>query len=596
MELSELKLIGKYTFKYKRIVFFVTVLAIICTFFETINIGLLVPLLQLINSTGTPTGNLWDILEQLFSLLQIELNFVNLLIFLVILFIFGQILLFYKKKLQVMIRFRFIADIKNNIFSNVLRADILYHASQKGGQYINILNAESESAGTSIFQLTELLTNTLLILAYVVMLVYISPELTAICFVIGLISFILLNLILAKSKTIAVEVVEVNTRMNEFTSERFHLLKLIKIFSTENNEIQSFFKITDAYAKQGRIFQTNGILIESVFQVIMFTLAVVILIMASMVLNLSLPMILVYIFILIRLSDPLRQINQKRHELEGNLASLKKIDQILTESQESTTIKSGEIIFPGIKEEIILDQVSFSYQEGMKTLHAISLKIRKNEMVALVGASGGGKSTLINVIIRLIEPNEGSIKIDSVDISRFDLASYRRKIGFVSQDSYLINESILMNIAYGCDRISRDRAMEVAKMVNAHEFITQLPRGYDTEIGDNGVKLSGGQKQRLSLARALYREPELLILDEATSALDSESERVIQESISLLKHRYTIVAIAHRLSTIRNSDKIVVIEKGSITESGSHNDLLKLNGNYAKYYALQHENSTEDSP
>jgi ABC-type multidrug transport system fused ATPase/permease subunit len=216
-------------------------------------------------------------------------------------------------------------------------------------------------------------------------------------------------------------------------------------------------------------------------------------------------------------------------------------------------------------------------------------------MVALVGASGGGKSTLVDLIIRLIEPDEGSIKIDGMDINMFDLSSYRRKIGFVSQDSYLINESILLNITYGYDTVSRERAMEVAKLVNAHEFITQLPNAYDTEIGDKGVKLSGGQKQRISLARALYREPELLILDEATSALDSESERIIQESIIRLKHKYTIIAIAHRLSTIQNSDKIVVIEKGSNIETGSHDELLKRNGNYAKYYALQHENKITDN-
>jgi ABC-type multidrug transport system fused ATPase/permease subunit len=595
MDLSELKLIVKYTAKYKKSIFFITSLAIICTFFETINIGLLVPLLQLINSTSTPTGNLWDILGQFFSIIHLELNFINLLVFLVFLFIFGQILSFYKKKMQVTLRFRFIADIKNYIFSNVLKADLLYHYSQKGGQFINILNTEAESAGTSIFQLTELLTNSLLILAYIVMLVYISPELTTLCFIIGLISLLLLNLVLARSKAMAVDVVEVNTRMNEFTSERFDLLKLIKIFSTETTETREFYRHSDAYARQGSLFQTNGMLIESIFQVIMFTLAVVILIISSLVLKMSLPLILVYIFILIRLSDPLRQINQKRHELAGNIASLQKIDRILMESQNSTTIKNGQIDFRGINDKITLDQISFSYQEGVRVLHAISLEIKKNEMVALVGASGGGKSTLVDLIIRLIEPDEGSIKIDGMDINMFDLSSYRRKIGFVSQDSYLINESILLNITYGYDTVSRERAMEVAKLVNAHEFITQLPNAYDTEIGDKGVKLSGGQKQRISLARALYREPELLILDEATSALDSESERIIQESIIRLKHKYTIIAIAHRLSTIQNSDKIVVIEKGSNIETGSHDELLKRNGNYAKYYALQHENKITDN-
>jgi len=595
MDRSELELIYKYTLKYKNSLIIITALAIVCAAFETVNIGLLVPLLQLINSTTAPEGNLWAFLEKLFSIIHIELNFVNLLVFLVLLFILGQILLFYKKKLQILVRFRFIADLKNYIFSNVVNADISYHHSQKGGQFINIINTESESAGTSILAITDLLTNSLFIIAYTAMLTYISLELTITCFIIGIVSFFLLNRILLISKSIATEVVTVNITMNEFVSERFALFKLIKICSTEGKETAEFSRISDSYAKQGSRFQTNGILIESIFQIIMFTLAIVILIIASLVLKMSLPLILVYIFILIRLSDPLRQINQKQHDLAGNLASLQKIDSILTDSGNSATIHSGHVKFQGITDKIILDQISFSYQKGTSVLNDISLVINKNDMVAIVGASGGGKSTLVDLIIRLIVPDTGRIIIDGQEICSFDLASYRKKIGFVSQDSYLINDSVLANIAYGYDTGSREKAANVAKLVNAHEFISQLPQGYDTEIGDRGVKLSGGQKQRLSLARALYREPELLILDEATSALDSESERMIQESISQIKHKYTIIAIAHRLSTIQNSDKIIVIEKGSVIECGSHEDLLAKNAAYAKYYALQHESKNAEN-
>jgi subfamily B ATP-binding cassette protein MsbA len=208
-------------------------------------------------------------------------------------------------------------------------------------------------------------------------------------------------------------------------------------------------------------------------------------------------------------------------------------------------------------------------------------------MVALVGASGGGKSTIVDLFIRLIEPESGEISIDGMNIKSFDIREYHRKIGFVSQESYIFNDSVLANICYGSDEMSLERVKEAATIANAHEFICSLPHGYDTELGERGVKLSGGQKQRIALARAIYRKPEILILDEATSSLDSESEKIIQDSIAKIKHKFTILAIAHRLSTIENADVVIVVENGTIVESGSHEDLRRQDGVYTRYHKIQ---------
>jgi len=594
MIFSDLKLVYKYTVLYVKPLIGITLLAIICALFATVNIGLLVPLLQLINSTTAPTGTLWNILTQLFLILHLELTFLNLLLFLVLIFLIGQILLFCKKKKQVQLRFRFISDIKNLIFKNILDSDVLFHYSQKGGQFNNIITTESESAGTSILSLTELFTNSILILAYLIMLLYISVELTIICFIAAGISFILLTLIIKKSNKIADYVVQTNTEMNEFISEHFNLLKLIKIFSTEPEAEKKFLNITDTYANYGSVFQTNGILIEILFQIIMFILAILILIVSTIFLKLSLPLILVFIFILIMISDPLRQLNSRMHDLTGNIASLRLIDQICNDAKKSNRIISGKKCFNGFKNDISLKNADFSYDGSTKILHSVSFTIKKNEMTAIVGASGGGKSTLVDLIARLIDPDQGTISIDGENIKNFDLSSYHKKIGFVSQDSYLFNDSIIGNICYGCEKVVPEKVIAAAILANAHEFIMELPMKYDTEIGDKGVKLSGGQRQRISLARALYRDPELLILDEATSSLDSESEMIIQQSISKIQHKYTIITIAHRLSTIQNSDKIVVIEKGSVVEMGSHYELMSKNEIYAKYYAMQHESKNSD--
>lgn len=213
-------------------------------------------------------------------------------------------------------------------------------------------------------------------------------------------------------------------------------------------------------------------------------------------------------------------------------------------------------------------------------------------MVALVGGSGGGKSTRVDLVTRLIDPGMGEILIDNVNLKEFDLLSYHAKIGVVSQETFLFNDSVLNNICHGSRDVSLPRAIEAAKIANAHEFISSFPDRYNTTLGDRGVKLSDGQRQRISLARALYKDPEELILDEATSALDSESEMVIQNAIPKIKHKYTTIVIAHRLSTIRDADEIIVLENGRVIENGDHNDLLSRNGSYTKYYNLQNEHSS----
>jgi subfamily B ATP-binding cassette protein MsbA len=208
-------------------------------------------------------------------------------------------------------------------------------------------------------------------------------------------------------------------------------------------------------------------------------------------------------------------------------------------------------------------------------------------MVAIVGASGAGKSTLADLFLRFYDPLSGQITIDGVDIRDFKISSLRSKIGFVAQDTFLFNDTVEANICYGANHPSEEEIVEAAKIANAHDFITKLPKGYQTIIGERGVKLSGGQRQRLALIRAIIKKPQILILDEATSHLDSESERLIQESIKEIRRKSTVIAIAHRLSTIENADRIVVLDGGVIVEEGKHEDLLKKGKTYSKYFNLQ---------
>lgn len=587
MNNEELQLLYRHVFPYRQKVLIIIILAIFCAFFEAINLGALVPLLQLINNPNDPGGSLWSILKNIFSLIGIELTFTSLLILMSILFLIGQSLSYIRKSIQNTVKYKFNADLMNQLFYNTLHTDVKYHHSQKGGTLIETINREAEQASASVFIVSEIFACTLLISVYFILLLYISVILTAICVVVAIISFAVLNFLILRSKVFGVFVVGVNSKMNEFVHERINLLKLIKIFSTEKMEQDRFKTISSTYSDSNCAFLMNGVKIETIFQIIIFFIAVTILYVSVIILNVPLASLLIFIFILIRLTDPLRSLNSQRHILAGQIASLERVDHILTELEQAKTIEEGDIQFTGFHNSICINGINFSYNKKTPTLTDISFKIHKNEMVAIVGASGSGKSTLVDLIIRLMDPITGEILIDNKNINEYSLESYHKKIGFVSQESFILHDSILNNICYGSDHISLDDAITSAKIANAHNFIMGLSEKYDTVVGEKGAKLSGGEKQRLALARALYKNPEILVLDEATSALDSESERIIQDSIANIKNVYTIIVIAHRLSTIENADNIIVIDKGRVIEMGSHLDLLTIGGLYTKYYNLQ---------
>jgi subfamily B ATP-binding cassette protein MsbA len=253
-------------------------------------------------------------------------------------------------------------------------------------------------------------------------------------------------------------------------------------------------------------------------------------------------------------------------------------------------IRSPEnaLVFPGLKEKIVFENVSFSYDGKNKALDNINLAIKKGEVIALVGASGGGKTTLTNMIPRFYDPTEGRILFDEFDLRQLELSSLRRSIGIVTQETMLFHDTVFNNIAFGSPETPREKVGTVAKFANAHDFILALPQGYETIIGERGSRLSGGQRQRLAIARAIINDPEILIFDEATSSLDSEAEKQIQEALEKIIIGRTVIIIAHRLSTVRFAHRILVIENGKIAEEGVHSELMAKNGSYRKLYDLQY--------
>ena len=298
------------------------------------------------------------------------------------------------------------------------------------------------------------------------------------------------------------------------------------------------------------------------------------------------PAFIYYLTILYSIINPLKELSKASYNIPRGLASMERIDAILNAENPIVDGEKG-VEIPEMKEAIEYKDLSFSYDGERTVLKNINLKIEKGKTVALVGQSGSGKSTMVDLIPRYYDVDNGEITIDGVNVKDMKVKSLRALIGNVNQEAILFNDSFYNNITFGVENATMEQVIEAAKIANAHDFIMETEDGYNTNVGDRGCRLSGGQRQRISIARAILKNPPILILDEATSALDTESERLVQEALERLMKTRTTIAIAHRLSTIKNADEICVLRDGEIVERGKHDELLKLNGVYKRLNDMQ---------
>lgn len=294
------------------------------------------------------------------------------------------------------------------------------------------------------------------------------------------------------------------------------------------------------------------------------------------------PLIGTFAFSALKILPRLSNIGSQNMQMMDAYPDLERIYHFLNDSRYST-IKNGTVKFDELTSDIVFENVGFRYYEGQNLIEGLNLTIHKNRVTALVGHSGSGKSTVISLLLRYYDVSSGRILINGIDVREYDIATFLGKIGYVSQDTFIYNASIRENIVFGGE-YTDEQIIEAAKKANIHTFIAGLPRGYDTVVGDQGLKLSGGEKQRIAIARALVREPEILVLDEATSNLDNESEAIVQDSINRVSETITTFIVAHRLSTIRRADTIYVMSRGRIVESGSHDKLMEMKGRYYELY------------
>ena len=508
----------------------------------------------------------------------------------IILFFFRNIFSYMSEFFLIDLRSGVSRDFRVDIHNKILALPVSYFTEKKkGDMLVRISSDVGEVEGNILNGLVEIIRSPIMIIVFVTALFITSFQLTLFALIVFPIMGTLISLIGKSLKRDAGKAqVELGNIMS-YVDETLNSLKIIKIFNADDQITKRFDASINRYRKLLQKVMKKRALASPTSEFLgAITIGMIVFFGGKLSLEgngLKGSEFIFYIGIFYTLLDPIKRFSRSLSDIQKGQVSAERIFDLL---DTRVMIKDNEnaIDFPEFKEKIEFQNVSFGYDDK-NVIKDFNLTIKKGENVALVGPSGSGKSTIANLVTRFYDVREGKILIDGIDIRDIKLKEYRKLFGLVTQDSILFNDSVYNNIALGDESPSVEKVSAASKIANAEEFIEKLPQKYDESVGESGGKLSGGQKQRLSIARAVYKNPPIMVLDEATSALDTQSEKLVQDALDNMMANRTSIIIAHRLSTIVNADKIIVMEEGKIKESGTHAELLDRNGIYTNLIRLQ---------
>lgn len=596
--LSFAKPISKYAVPY-------VLCTLITVVFSTLNLALLAPLLhtlfrtekaEVVENVPVPEG--LDILSyfnyyanQAYELFGPYNALMYVCIIIVISVFISNLFRYLSQRVMENLRIHTLLNLRKKVFGSVMSMHLGYFNGERKGDIISKIASDVQVVQFSVTGTLQVaFKEPLQLLAYVVMLFIISAKLTLFSVLVIPISAYVISRIVKNLKKQATEGQESYANMISYLDEALSGIRIIKAFNaTEyvktrfNNENERYSEIIRKMVRR----QQAGSPVSELLGVVM--VAVILLYGGHLVLSgdgsLKAADFIAYIAIFSQVMRPAKALTEAFSNIHNGLAAGDRVLGLIDEKP-LVTDKKNALEVSGFSQEIEFKNVFFAYEED-DILKNINFKIRKGETIALVGPSGGGKSTLMDLIPRFMDVSSGQLLFDGMDVRDVSQDSLRAQMGLVSQESILFNDTIFNNIAFANEKATREEVEQAAKIANAHDFILETPQGYESNIGDRGAKLSGGQRQRISIARAILKNPPIMLLDEATSALDTESEKIVQESLQNLMANRTTLVIAHRLSTIQNADRIFVLDGGQIMESGTHDELSEKDGLYRKLLDMQ---------
>lgn len=567
------------------------------TVFESIGIAMLLPIVEFIQADNDlaalqKSSPLWESLVKAYDFFALQVNLATLIVTSFLCIVVRQVFSYYRQVYFQKLMHGLIRDMRNTLFEAYLEADASYHDREKTGGVVNSMTTELILAVQTVLAPVQMATYGLMIVAYTVLLLIVTGPVTVGAAVVLCISGFLLKRFIDKTAYVGGGLAEANEKMSTFLVQRLGSIRLIRLSGAESAEREEMSTLTGV--QRQRYVDINVFLarVNVLMEPIALAIGFIVLYLGISFLDLKLEEIAVFaILAIMRLLPTVKELLATGQSALGSRGSLLKLNDRYSEMLAARESRGGNRRFEPLTQGIEFRNASFNYPMApdIPALNDISFTIPAGKMTAIVGRSGAGKSTLIDLLPRLREPTSGEILFDGRAASEFDTASIRRGMAYVSQNAIVFNVTAAEQIAYGLDGVKQSDIENAARMAGAHDFIERLPEGYETLVGERGIRLSGGQLQRLDLARALIRKAPVLILDEPTSNLDAESEARFRETLENIRNKSnaTIIVVAHRLSTIKNADQIVVLNDGKVDAVGHHDEVIAISSWYRDAYEKQ---------